>query len=898
MSTNDRPGHITLPPIEISDVNYTSHTGREGGGSGTRGSSWSFGFGSGGGGFSGGFGGSSKKRAKKRAKAARARAEQARRAQEAAAVQAAAIAAEQAKREAQARSEAEFQRVVAVHEQLISELADLHIRTKRILDSDFVTKSTNILSQLEREIEASRTPNLDYVANDNEPWYIYLTRKRKRDLDELINRLRDRLHAGSIDAAAFNGADPLALTPDQYVQRVRDNSGSSAQAAREAHAIWERAYQAAQSNMLLSQKIQMLSERSAAMSAQHAEQLVQWQEIQRIREQQRAYRQARDEHIRFKTRTDQDKRKQQRVTANTLSIAMVPASAQGAVLTRAGTLVAADAVAAGVSRAVAAAIGEVGRIAAIGAGQSVGLFATAMLYAQPLGNGELTPAQRNRFKGIAVPVSAIGVVETDLPKVAQSSGVAEVPVRLKLENTVAGVAVHAATTGSGIATQIPVREAALDPVTGTYTFTTTGHEQKHLILVAQPEGTGAPQVVPDLASGLAIPTAQDAQVRSSDLELSIDDCIVCVPGFEPLYLSFAPRPPGSGVANGEGELAPADWWALAQQPQGATFPAQVAEKLRWREFTDRQSFEAAFWSNVAAEDVFFSPLSDANRNRINNGMAPVVPRSQWVGDKREIELRYVDVERGQSDPFNFDNLRVVPPSSKGGTRPHSDRPSWSQQLATVASSDASSKWTWTPLVPPGIDSLGSDGLPISPPEPGIYPGDSELPELPGKETYPSTDEEGTSAQGAGFPADEDLPSSGLQLAGPPVEPLEVGPYNDLSGRSRLDGLDIDHIVSSKALQRYLVKQDPNIKGIELREIARKGPSIAIPTEVHRRYSETYGGRNTADKQVQDAENLEAAVDSNFDAIKPGLLEYGFTQAEVEIARAKLHEINRLQGWYQ
>lgn len=443
MSTNDRPGHITLPPIEVSNVYHTSHTGREGGGSGTRGSSWSFGFGSAG----GGFGGSSKKRAKKRAKAARARAEEARRAQEAAAAQAAAAAAEQAQREAEARSQAEFQRVVAAHRQLISDLTEAHVNAKRTFDNDFRIRSKDIVAQLEREIVARHTPHFDYVANDVEPWYAYTLRKKKRELDGLIATLRDQLHAGSVVAGTFNGADPLMMTPVQYAQRISDTSGYSAQAAREAHATWERAYQAAQTNLLLSQKIQVLGERSAALSVQHAEQLARWQEIQNIREEQRAYKQARDEHILFKARTDQDRRKQQRVAGNTLAVSVVPATAQGVVLTRTGTLIAVDGVAAGVSRAVAAVIGEVGRIAAMGAGQSVGLFATAMLYSQPLGNGELTAVQRNGFRGIAVPASAIGVSDAGLRDVAQSAGVVEVPVRLKLESTVDGAAIHVASTG-------------------------------------------------------------------------------------------------------------------------------------------------------------------------------------------------------------------------------------------------------------------------------------------------------------------------------------------------------------------------------------------------------------------------------------------------------------------
>ena len=40
-----------------------------------------------------------------------------------------------------------------------------------------------------------------------------------------------------------------------------------------------------------------------------------------------------------------------------------------------------------------------------------------------------------------------------------------------------------------------------------------------------------------------------------------------------------------------------------------------------------------------------------------------------------------------------------------------------------------------------------------------------------------------------------------------------------------------------------------------------------------------------------------AVDRNFDAIKPYMLEEGFAEADLETARSKIHDINEEQGWY-
>lgn len=148
-----------------------------------------------------------------------------------------------------------------------------------------------------------------------------------------------------------------------------------------------------------------------------------------------------------------------------------------------------------------------------------------------------------------------------------------------------------------------------------------------------------------------------------------------------------------------------------------------------------------------------------------------------------------------------------------------------------------------------------------------------------------------------FPADSGIRSLYLVFAKPMVNPLEVGPANELSSRSAKDGLDIDHIPSQKALGAFLKKNVPLISPQDIKEYLRKAPSIAIPRKVHQKYSETYGGRNTKTQQAKDTADLRAAVDANLDAIKPYLLEENFTEEQIETARADLHNLHQKQGWY-
>lgn len=200
-------------------------------------------------------------------------------------------------------------------------------------------------------------------------------------------------------------------------------------------------------------------------------------------------------------------------------------------------------------------------------------------------------------------------------------------------------------------------------------------------------------------------------------------------------------------------------------------------------------------------------------------------------------------------------------------------------------------------MPPGSEHLGSTTLPITPKVPAVYPGNPAIPVVPQNETFPAVDEGEIGANIPGYPADMGLPSSGLVFVGPPVEPLEVGPYNELSGRSRGDGLDIDHIPSRKALEMYILGSFSDVDIGELADLLRKAPSIAIPAAVHRKYSETYGGRNNVRQQRTDAVDLRSTVDRNFDAMKPGFFESGYSEAEIELARESLHKLGNDQGWY-
>lgn len=141
-----------------------------------------------------------------------------------------------------------------------------------------------------------------------------------------------------------------------------------------------------------------------------------------------------------------------------------------------------------------------------------------------------------------------------------------------------------------------------------------------------------------------------------------------------------------------------------------------------------------------------------------------------------------------------------------------------------------------------------------------------------------------------------------------VRDLEVDYYGNFEGRSRQGLYEVDHIPSKEAVRIYLKGTYPNLKDDIIEQMTDRVAAVAIPIEVHRQCSETYGGKNNSKfrtqdgglvtQKVLDASNLEAAVDANWDVNAECLRnEYGVSDEKIEEIRAKLHELNRKAGLY-
>mgnify|MGYP000859900269 FL=1 len=132
--------------------------------------------------------------------------------------------------------------------------------------------------------------------------------------------------------------------------------------------------------------------------------------------------------------------------------------------------------------------------------------------------------------------------------------------------------------------------------------------------------------------------------------------------------------------------------------------------------------------------------------------------------------------------------------------------------------------------------------------------------------------------------------------------FEVGTYKNL--RSRLPkGMELDHIPSKAALceaacrhieiltNKTLSKEE---RKKVLRVVERYGGAIAVPKEMHRRYSRTIGGKNT-DKQItNDSLDLCAAISKDLDYYKEILEHHGLDATRIDMLYNEL--VNQLNNF--
>jgi len=684
---------------------------------------WGGGSGGGGGnrvGASGNFGGVSSKTKALRKAANKAREEKA------------------AKDKADAAARAQEQARIQSRQQLLGVLTQRHSTFRTELDRSFTARAEQLTQSLEHEISGAKR---HHDSQSSERWQLYLITKDKNEIDGLIARKTVALNDKNAIAAAFDGHDPITRTADDYLTRL----GQFGDALMSGHQLWEAAYDAAHEARLLSAQLDALNEKSNVLAAHHAEQSIVWREREALWERHRQHAEQRDARVRFKQQADEDARFERLRQANTFQLPATSSALSAGVLpSHGGEWVDARNLVTAVTRA-AFVVGSV--LSTVTRPQAALLMAGVLYPTRELGNGELTPEQRHRlFEAVAVPAHALELHDPQEVRAAADAGSSvEVEYRLKPVATPQGTAIVVTATGGDIDSRVPVVNAVLDPQTGIYTAEVPGSPARYVQFT--PDATLQTTLASETRLTVTEPQIQDIP---PGVDWRIQDCIVCVPGLPPTYLSFNVPPMGTGVVTGAGQAATTDWWKGVSQTAGAAIPSQIGDQFRGREFKSFGAFDEALWRALGEHSSLTNRLDEVNKKRVEQGFAPYAPKSAWVGENREFELRYQERPEFWADPFNLDKISIKTPQSAEG---------WLGIVPAVVPWPIPPVGTWTPLAPPGSEHLGPTTSPIPSIPPVVYPGNPAIPVLPQNETFPAVDEGEMGASIPGFPGDMELPSS-------------------------------------------------------------------------------------------------------------------------------------------
>ncbi|VEJ56540.1 S-type pyocin domain-containing protein [Pragia fontium] len=145
---------------------------------------------------------------------------------------------------------------------------------------------------------------------------------------------------------------------------------------------------------------------------------------------------------------------------------------------------------------------------------------------------------------------------------------------------------------------------------------------------------------------------------------NFNDYILVFPadsGMPPIYIMLDSPRNESGVVIGQGETIFGTWLRDAGAGLGCPVPAQIADKLRGREFTNFDQFREAFWIEVSKDAELSSQFIPSNRKKMANGRAPRARYRDTVGGRRSFELHHKHQIQHGGNVYDVENLNVVTP---------------------------------------------------------------------------------------------------------------------------------------------------------------------------------------------------------------------------------------------
>jgi hypothetical protein len=345
-------------------------------------------------------------------------------------------------------------------------------------------------------------------------------------------------------------------------------------------------------------------------------------------------------------------------------------NAQLVFATSGGAIAIADNLMAGLAAVIRSAVaGLSGLAAGTASGLMVGV--SAFIYSPTLGNGELP----ERFL-LSLPLSDLlpGPLP-DLHRLASERALLDLPVRLSPRPLTGNLAelLVVPVGGKRLPSGVRVIAAGYNPGDNTYATTLTDLPPTTVVWTPSVTPTDSSTQLPVEESALPryfggnlVPIEGRIDTYPVPGNIHFDDFILVFPpesGLPPQYVMFRDRRNDPGVASGYGEPVVGRWLEGAAQGEGAAIPAEIAEKLRGRQFKSFRAFRERLWKAVFNEERLAELFNAASLNEMKKGKAPIVRDSDFAGARVKYELHHKMGLAEGGDLYNADNISIVTPKA-------------------------------------------------------------------------------------------------------------------------------------------------------------------------------------------------------------------------------------------
>jgi ribulose bisphosphate carboxylase small subunit len=115
------------------------------------------------------------------------------------------------------------------------------------------------------------------------------------------------------------------------------------------------------------------------------------------------------------------------------------------------------------------------------------------------------------------------------------------------------------------------------------------------------------------------------------------------------------------VVTGSGEEITGIWLESASRDLGAPIPAQIADRLRGREFASFDRFREAFWLEVSGDHTLLSQFKGSNQELIKQGYAPFARFRDQAGGREKYEIHHLEEIQNGGAVYDLDNMTITTP---------------------------------------------------------------------------------------------------------------------------------------------------------------------------------------------------------------------------------------------